>query len=114
VRRREEEKPKKTMNECGSSVTLIFYSLDKEWWKREPVLNILAAAAQMSTFTHVEVALGEEAGTSGEMSNVLRVFNDACGVVHPTFKTRTHAPFYGKRKIFFEDNCACFCLFCRN
>lgn len=46
------------MGDKGSSITLIFYSIDPQWWK-EPLLNIVAAAAQFSTFTHVEVAIGE-------------------------------------------------------
>ena len=66
------------MGDQGSSVTLIFYSIDPQWWK-EPFLNIVAAAAQFSTFTHVEMAIGEDSGARGEMSNVLRIFNDACG-----------------------------------
>lgn len=33
----------------GSSATLIFYKLSKEWWK-EPLLNLLAAAAQGVAF----------------------------------------------------------------
>tara|TARA_B100000768_G_C10911001_1_gene221635 strand:+ start:135 stop:365 length:231 start_codon:yes stop_codon:yes gene_type:complete len=65
-----------------SSCTLIFYSLDKDWWRgTEPLLNIGAAAMQGSVFTHVEVALGEEYGPRGEMTNVLRIFNDDTGVV---------------------------------
>jgi hypothetical protein len=65
----------------GSSVTLIFYSIDKGWYRgTEPLLNLVAAAAQMSTFTHVEVAIGEGSGPRGEMDNVLRIFNDATGV----------------------------------
>tara|TARA_Y100000591_G_C21763487_1_gene661422 strand:+ start:125 stop:349 length:225 start_codon:yes stop_codon:yes gene_type:complete len=48
------------MAETGSSVTLILYSLDKKWWTgNEPLLNIVAAAAQGSTFTHTELAIGE-------------------------------------------------------
>ena len=43
--------------EEGSSVTLVFYRVGEKWY-REPMLNILAAAFQMSTFTHVEIALG--------------------------------------------------------
>jgi hypothetical protein len=43
--------------DAGSSVTLIFYKVGEKWW-REPILNIIAAAAQMSHFTHVEIALG--------------------------------------------------------
>ena len=45
------------MGEAGSSVTLIFYRMSDRWW-REPVLNIAAAACQMSSFTHVEIAIG--------------------------------------------------------
>ena len=63
----------------GSSVTLIFYRVGEQWWK-EPFLNILAAAAQMSSLTHVEIAIGEEAGVNGMMTNVCRVFNDRVGV----------------------------------
>lgn len=55
--------------ETGSSVTLILYSIDKQWYK-EPFLNLLAAAAQMSSFTHCELAIGEHAGESGKMANV--------------------------------------------
>ena len=70
------------MSDAGSSVTLILYSLDSDWWKtgREPLLNIVAAAAQRSTFTQVELAIGEDAGLRGEMINVLRIFNDNTGV----------------------------------
>jgi len=45
------------MEHDGSSVTLIFYRVGDKWWK-EPILNIIAAAAQMSTLTHVEIAIG--------------------------------------------------------
>ena len=69
--------------EQGSSVTLIFYALDKRWWSTgsEPFLNLVAAAAQFSKFTHVELAIGEDSGARGEMINVLRIFNDDTGVV---------------------------------
>jgi hypothetical protein len=67
------------MSGDAGQVTLIFYKLGERWWK-EPFLNIAAAAAQMSSFTHVEVAIGSDAGTSGEMTNVARVFNDDVGV----------------------------------
>ena len=61
-------------------MTLILYSLDPDWYKgSEPFLNLLAAAAQRSSFTHVELAIGEGAGKHGEMVNVLRIFNDATG-----------------------------------
>ena len=65
--------------DSGSSVTLIYYRIGEKWWK-EPFLNVVAAAAQMSSLTHVEIALGEEIGTNGMMTNVCRVFNDAVGV----------------------------------
>lgn len=69
------------MSDGGSSVTLILYSLGSDWWTgREPLLNIVAAAAQRSTFTHVELAIGEDSGSKGEMVNVLRIFNDNTGV----------------------------------
>ena len=64
----------------GGSVTLIFYKVGEKWWK-EPLLNIVAAAFQMSKFTHVELAIGEASGSKGEMTNVCRVFNDKTGVV---------------------------------
>ncbi len=67
------------MVDDGTSVTLIFYKIGEQWWK-EPALNIVAAAAQMSAFTHVEIALGEDPGNGGQMTNVARVFNDAIGV----------------------------------
>ena len=83
----EERKPKfvyrinMTNDDDGSSVTLILYALDEHWWKgNEPLLNLIAAAAQFSTFTHIEISIGEDSGARGEMANVLRVFNDATGV----------------------------------
>jgi hypothetical protein len=46
------------MSDTGSSVTLILYKLDPEWMSgTEPILNLLAAAAQRSRFTHVELAI---------------------------------------------------------
>ena len=68
------------MTNDGSSVTLIFYRMGREWW-REPALNVVAAAAQMSNLTHVELAIGETPAQSGMMANVLRIFNDEKGVV---------------------------------
>ena len=65
--------------DSGSSVTLIYYRIGDRWWK-EPFLNVVAAAAQMSSLTHVEIALGEDVGTNGMMTNVCRVFNDKVGV----------------------------------
>ena len=84
-------------------VTLIFYRIGsgREMLK-EPFLNLLAAAFQMSTFTHVEIAIGtntectlksdspftkhsffrsgSEYGSMGQMCNVCRIFNDDVGV----------------------------------
>ena len=62
----------------ASSVTLIFYRVGAKWWK-EPALNLLAAAAQRSAYTHVELAIGEDAMDDGSMTNVVRVFNDPVG-----------------------------------
>ena len=67
------------MDDQGSSVTLIFYRIQPKWW-REPALNVISAAAQMSNLTHCEIAIGEEAGQSGTMKHVARIFNDAVGV----------------------------------
>lgn len=67
------------MADHGTSVTLIFYRVGENWWK-EPALNLLAAAAQLSSYTHVEIAIGEDVGAGGLMANVVRVFNDAQGV----------------------------------
>jgi len=72
------EKSSGGMDEAGQ-VTLIFYKLSPRWWT-EPALNLVAAAAQMSSFTHVEVAIGSDAGVNGEMQNVCRIFNDNVGV----------------------------------
>ena len=63
----------------AGSVTLVFYKLPDEW-HREPILNLIAAFAQQSSFTHVELAIGSCAGTNGEMTNVARVFNGSTGV----------------------------------
>ena len=57
----------------ASSVTLIFYRVGKQWWK-EPALNLLAAAAQRSAYTHVELAIGDDALDDGSMTNVVRIF----------------------------------------
>ena len=67
------------MSDQGTSVTLIFYKVGSEWWK-EPALNLLAAAAQLSSYTHVEFAIGEAPGQGGQMANVARIYNDAVGM----------------------------------
>lgn len=75
--RREHTVKRRPMDDSGQ-VTLIFYQLGSKWWS-EPSLNILAAVAQMSRFTHVELAIGSDSGKNGEMVNVSRVFNDDVG-----------------------------------
>lgn len=45
------------MSDTAGSVTLIFYKIGAEFWK-EPFLNLVAAGFQMSSFTHVELAIG--------------------------------------------------------
>ena len=67
------------MADGSGSVTLIFYRVGAKWWK-EPALNLLAAAAQRSAYTHVELAIGEDALDDGSMTNVVRIFNDPAGV----------------------------------
>lgn len=67
------------MEDPGSSVTLIFYRINEKWWT-EPALNVISAAAQMSSLTHCEIAIGEEAGQNGTMRHVARIFNDKEGV----------------------------------
>jgi hypothetical protein len=61
------------MGDNSGSVTLIFYRVGAKWWK-EPALNLLAAAAQRSAYTHVELAIGEGALDDGSMTNVVRIF----------------------------------------
>lgn len=56
----------------GGQVTLIFYQIDPAKWHKEPILNLVAAAAQWSLFTHVELAIGTDATASGAMTNVVR------------------------------------------
>jgi hypothetical protein len=68
------------MSDQGTSVTLIFYKVGSDWWK-EPALNLIAAAAQFSTYTHVELSIGEAPGAGGQMANVVRIYNDNAGVV---------------------------------
>lgn len=72
------------MSDEGGSVTLVFYRIGAgtDLFK-EPFLNIVAAAFQMSSFTHVEIAIGSESGSMGQMSNVCRIFNDDIGVRAP-------------------------------
>jgi len=47
------------MSDEGGSVTLVFYRIGTGTdILKEPFLNIVAAAFQMSSFTHVEIAIG--------------------------------------------------------
>lgn len=72
------------MSDEGGSVTLVFYRIGTGTeLLKEPFLNIVAAAFQLSSFTHVEIAIGSEAGSMGQMSNVCRIFNDDIGVRQP-------------------------------
>lgn len=69
------------MSDQGTSVTLIFYKISSQDWWKEPALNLIAAAAQFSTYTHVELSIGEAPGAGGQMANVVRIYNDNAGVV---------------------------------
>lgn len=86
----------------GGSVTLVFYKVGTGIdLLKEPFLNLVAAAAQRSSFSHVEIAIGKtrqslctprilisarmpfagsDAGNMGQISNVCRIFNDDVGV----------------------------------
>lgn len=44
------------MAEGGGSATLIFYK--REPWHKEHALNLIAAVATSSQFSHVEMAIG--------------------------------------------------------
>lgn len=83
-------KDRDSSNAAGS-VTLIFYRVGKDFWK-EPILNLVAAAFQMSSFTHVEIAIGESAGSFGQMCNVCRIFNDDVGVSNRFARRRSLRP----------------------
>lgn len=67
------------MHNQPGSVTLIFRELEKPLRKEHP-MNLLAAWATRSRFSHVEIAIGDACGADGQMRNVLRVFNDDIGV----------------------------------
>lgn len=68
----------------GSSVTLIYYKIGSEWWK-EPFLNVVAAAAQMSALTHVEIAIGGDARALAQTAPCTRAQTRA----QPRAQTRT-------------------------
>ena len=69
------------MSDQGTSVTLIFYKISSDGWWKEPALNLIAAAAQFSTYTNGGLSIGEAPGTGGQMANVVRIYNDNAGVV---------------------------------
>lgn len=60
-------------------VHTLTFSSQHRWWK-EPALNLIAAAAQLSSYTHVELSIGEAVGDGGQMANVARIYNDNLGV----------------------------------
>lgn len=65
------------MSNAGK-VTLVFARVGDDWTK-EPVINLLAAAATGSRLTHTEIAIGNSFDSRG-MANVLRIYNDPVGV----------------------------------
>ena len=67
------------MENKPGSVVLIFRKIEQRWRDEHP-LNLLAAFATRSQYSHVEIAIGDEAGEQGEIRNVLRIFNDDIGV----------------------------------
>jgi hypothetical protein len=67
------------MENKPGSVVLIFRKIESRWRDEHP-LNLLAAFATRSQYSHVEVSIGDEAGQHGEIRNVLRIFNDDIGV----------------------------------
>jgi hypothetical protein len=66
------------MGDTGGSSTLIFSKTGKIG--EEHFINLAAAWMTSSEFSHVELAIGDECGQSGQMRNVLRIFNDRVGV----------------------------------
>ena len=66
------------MAEEGGSVTLVFYKVGNgiELLK-EPFLNLVAAAFQMSNFTHVEISIGK---TQAYFAHIFGVQNRACAL----------------------------------
>ena len=67
------------MENKPGSVVLIFRKIESRWRDEHP-LNLLAAFATRSQYSHVEISIGDEAGQHGEIRNVLRIFNDEIGV----------------------------------
>lgn len=67
------------MDNKPGSVVLIFRKIESRWRDEHP-LNLLAAFATRSQYSHVEISIGDEAGERGEIRNVVRIFNDDIGV----------------------------------
>jgi len=70
---------KSCMDNKPGSVVLIFRKIESRWREEHP-LNLLAAFATRSQYSHVEISIGDEAGERGEIRNVVRIFNDDIGV----------------------------------
>jgi len=70
---------KSCMDNKPGSVVLIFRKIESRWRDEHP-LNLLAAFATRSQYSHVEISIGDEAGERGEIRNVVRIFNDEIGV----------------------------------
>ena len=66
------------MAKGAGKVTLVFARVGDDWTK-EPVINLVAAAATGSRLTHTEIAIGDSFDSRG-MANVLRIYNDPVGV----------------------------------
>jgi hypothetical protein len=67
------------MSDESGQVTLILRAIEPRW-RNEYLLNLLAAFATKSNFSHIEVAIGDTEGNEHQMTNVLRIYNDKVGV----------------------------------
>lgn len=67
------------MPDGGGSSTLIFSKAGR-LTDGGHIIDVAAAWMTSSQFSHVELAIGEESGGTGQMRNVLRIFNDSVGV----------------------------------
>jgi hypothetical protein len=64
-------------------VSLVFYKIDPQNLHKEPLLNLLAAAAQASSFCHCELSFNkvvDAMGVGDLRSTHLAIFNDNSGV----------------------------------
>lgn len=81
--------------DAGSSVTLIFYSVDQNNIANEPFLNIVAAIAQGSSLTHVEMAIVSTHGRSNTANACRAGLTASLRRVHATLllrRARLRAP----------------------